>query len=543
MSDNTIKLTGGRLGSMFETATNAFLNVIDPQKHADAYIGVHPGGFAETEFAGKYLSTCVHYVNYFSSLNETEMAQKALDHAKLVADSVIANQRPDGYIGGLAEGQEQHAFSVWNQAFTMLGLTAYYSLTGDENALRSAERIAEFNAELFMSGKADISESGNFGSQHLSILLPLVRLSKVSHNPTVPIFAHYVVSKIKASDNNFFSFDSIFDLRSKKGIENFVILLGMIEYGERFEDPAALLACEKYWNELEATQIRENGNGTLREFWTENGNTPRMLDLDVRPDENCVAVGWIEFSLALYYKSHDPKYIDAVERSLYNHLLGAISDDGTDFAYYQPNFGHRVTKTAESMYKCCRYRGYSAVSHLPDMLFLADGESILTLVYTDARFEDADISIDERSSYPYGNEVNFTLNFKRECHRRLILRVPAAAKGVTVKLDNEILDAVPECGLIPLSISADGIHELKLIFDIEPEKREVEIDGVKRIGVTKGCLLLAAETDGEPDSVVVDRNAPIVRKDGFNFDIGGVPYTDYATAGRQHNFIVWAREK
>lgn len=543
MSKYTTRLTGGRLGEMFESATEAFLNRIDPKIHADAYVGEHSGGFAETEFAGKYLSTCVHYAEYFRSAGQPEKAEKALDHAQIVAQSIIENQRGDGYIGGLGAGCESSGFSVWNQAFTMLGLIAYHTLTGDETALRSAERIAEYNAELFMSGKADILAGGNNGSQHISILLPLVRLSRLVNNPTVPLFAHYIVSRLRASDNNFFEFDSIFDLRSKKGIENFVILLGILEYGEEFDDADAILACEKYWNELEATQIRENGNGTLFEVWTENGNSPRMLGLDVKPDENCVAVGWIEFSLALYYRSHDPKYLDAVERALYNHLLGAVSDDGSDFAYYQPNFGHRVTKTAESMYKCCRYRGYSAVSHLTDMLFLAEGETILPLVYTDSHYEDDDISIDERSSYPYSNKVSFSLNFKHGCHRKFVLRVPAAAKSVKVMLDREELDAVPECGVIPLSISADSLHELKLIFDIEPEMKEVEIDGVKRVGITNGCILLAAETDGDPDSVRIDKDAPIVRKEGFCFDVGGVSCTDYASAGRKHNFIVWAKEK
>ncbi len=543
---STLTLHGGRLGEMYETVTRAFLDKIDPAIHINAYVGEHSGGFAETEFAGKYLDTCVNYAKYLRAVGRISESDKALDHAKAVVNSIILNQRDDGYIGGLSAGGEANAFSVWNQAFTMLGLVSYAELTGDEAAKNAAVRIAEYNALLFMSGKHDISDGGNNGSQHLSILLPLVRLAKISDNQTVKLFAHYIVSKIKASDNNFFSFDSILDLRSKKGIENFVILIGILEYGKLYEDPEALPACEKYWDELKRTQIRENGNGTRFEVWTENGNSPAMLGLDVRPDENCVAVGWIEFSLALYFETNDPKYIDAVEAALYNHLLGALDDEGTDFAYYQPNFGRRVTKTSESMYKCCRYRGFSAASHLPDMAVKADGDTIRVMVYMNADYDDGEFRLAERSEYPYNGKVTFGLDFESGLHRTLILRVPESAKGASVLLDGKELETKHEPGEIRLSVSADGHHELEVIFDLSPEKRPVTIDGTGRIGLTYGPLLLAANASGGEsfDDIRVDKTAePIRDKDHFGFNVGGVDFTDYASAGRKTDFVVWAKTK
>lgn len=534
-------LTGGRLGKMFGSAADAFLHKIDPQLHAGAYIGEHSGGFAETEFAGKYLDTSVRYCKYFKDIGRDADAALALDNAKTVVGAIIENQREDGYIGGLGEGHETEGFSVWNQAFTMLGLVSYFELTGDRAALGAAERIAEYNALIFMGG-ADICGGSNNGSQHLSLLLPLVRLSAYSDNGSIALFAHFIVSRIRSSDNNFLDFGSILELRSKKGIENFVILLGLLEYGERFDFPDATDACMKYWDELASTQIRENGNGTLGEVWTENGSSPRMLGEADRPDENCVAVGWIEFSLALWRLTHEPKYLDEIERTLYNHLLGAVSEDGADFAYYQPNYGKKLNITPESMYKCCRYRGHSAVSQLPEMLFSRIGDTIFTMVYTDEDYEDEDVRIEERAVYPYGSEVSLKLKFHRECHRKLVLRVPKDVSSVEVLLDSVPLDVRPERGLITLSISAGGEHELRLSFGVEPVRKPVVVDGVDRIGFTYGSLLLAAETDDDPAALTVDPNAPIIPcGEGFGFRIGDVKLTDYASAGRSHGFVVWCR--
>ncbi len=533
-----ITLNSSRLGNMFKSASEYFLNDIDPSIHKNAYVGVHSEWFAESEFAGKYLDTLVTYSKYYNSIGESEKAARSLENAKQIVDSIIENQRSDGYIGGLGEGFETLNFSVWNQAFTMLGLISYYEATSDASALECALRIAHFNAELFMSGKADINSGINNGSQHLSILLPLVRLSKVSDDPTVKLFIQYIIFSIRASDNNFFEFKSILDLRSKKGIENFLILIGLLEYGIEFDDVNAVSACKKYWDELKLTQIRENGNGTVGEVWTENGNAPKMLSADMKPDENCVAVGYIEFSLALYYLTHDTKYIDEVEKTVFNHLLGAASLDGSDFAYYQPNFGRRITHTEASMYKCCRYRGYSAVSHIPDMLFLREDDTIHTLLYADSRYKDNDIIIEEKSEYPYGKRLHLSVEAKN-APLKISLRIPKYAQNALLTLGESKLH--PNGHIVTVEINEVGKYDIDLSFELSPEKHEVMIDGVKRLGLTYGSVLLAAETDGDVDLLKVDTSMPISKISDFDFELSNVKFTDYASAGREHNFIVWCR--
>ena len=74
-----------------------------------------------------------------------------------------------------------------------------------------------------------------------------------------------------------------------------------------------------YWEQLKNTQIRNTGGGTVYELWTENGNAPSFLPKNVKPNENCVTVGWIQMSLMLFYLRRDAKYLDAVETALFNH--------------------------------------------------------------------------------------------------------------------------------------------------------------------------------------------------------------------------------
>ena len=54
------KLLNGTLGALYDRCRAGF-DAIDVGIHCTAYEGTHDLRFAETEFAGKYLSACVRF--------------------------------------------------------------------------------------------------------------------------------------------------------------------------------------------------------------------------------------------------------------------------------------------------------------------------------------------------------------------------------------------------------------------------------------------------------------------------------------------------
>lgn len=541
--DYTVKLTDGILADTYRRATDYFLHKIDVNIHASAYVGEHEDMFAETEFAGKYLDTCVRYAQTAES---EEDRRTALDHARTVKDAILANQRGDGYIGGLPAGKEWNCFSVWNQAFTVIGLVAYARVTKDKDALGAACRSAEFVMEHYThSPAAHFFDSLNLGTQHLAILVALTNLYAETKKERHAEYIRYIVRILHDSDLNFLEAEDILQLRSRKGIENFLALLGLLEYGDLFDDPAALTGCVRYWEQLKAGQIRKNGNGTLFECWYEGGNEPKKLPVQLKPNENCVAVGWMEFSAALYERTGESRYMDAIEQTFYNHLLGAIGENGADFAYYQPNFGKRITATEQSMYKCCRYRGYSAISHLPEMLFERSGDTVTFRFYGGAVYEDEGIRIEESASYPFGTGVRFTVTAKAPCTRTLRLRVPAAVQGARLASGAEEIGKMENGYLTFTRDFTETPTAFALSFDIPLSTEDAEIDGVTCRSYTYGTVLLAAEWKDEDGEPTVSRT-PVKPDAGtayshIAFRVGDVTLVDYAASGRTPgtSFSVW----
>ncbi len=483
------------------------------ESHLQSYSGDHHDMWAEPEFTGKYIDICT---KYYKNTGDSEY----LDHAKAVVDKICDIQPEDGYLGALMEKDRWENFDVWNQTFTILGLLSYYAETKEQKALDAAEKCAESIADHYMNNKGkDILDATNFGTQNISILFVLPQLYKITGKQTYMDFMNFIADKIKKSDLNFFEFNSILELRSKKGIENFVILMGIIKYAEITGNEKAIESAKKYWQQVNDTQIRNTGNGTVGEFWTENGNAPALLGADVKPNENCVAVGWIELSLMMFYKEQSVKYLDAIEKSLFNHILGSLSEDGTDFAYYQPNYGKKLSTTDEEMYKCCRYRGFTLFAYLQDMLYYSDENCIIPMIYQASEYEDEYVKIIQKTNYPFDTSIEFDVTTKKECNKKLKLKIPGWCKKYTLNTKYEYAD-----GYLILDCKNMSIN-LNLESDII-EERGI-INGIEYVSYSKGPLLLTLEPDAKN---------PLYIKDGYKL-------TDYASAGRKYDYYVWIRKE
>jgi len=529
-------LADGVVGRYYEILKKNFYEKIDVDKHADTYVAPKDIKCAEPEFTGKFIDVCTHYAN--SDRNEA-----ALEKAKVVIESILKNQRADGYLGCLAEGEELEYFSVWNQAFTLLGMLSYAQMTGDEAVFTAAKKCTQYLYDTFITKGNDILDSTNDGTQHISILYSMVRLWELTGFAPAKALADHIIERCEASDMNIVSFTDILKLRSQKGIEMIVLYLGLIRYALVFDKPEMLDAAKRYWQQINDTQIRNTGNGTVEEFWRENGNAPAILRMDMRPNENCVAVGWIEFSLTLFWGEPEAKYLDAIEKTFFNHILGSVSADGSDFAYYQSNRGKKNFSTSEDMYKCCRYRGFTLFSCLRDMMYYEKDDVIIPVIYAASKYETEEVTIVCDTEYPKNGLLRYSVETKKA--KTLRLRVPQWSDGA-LTVNGQKKKVQPGFA----DINVDGKCEIVLELEYKVRVNRVKIEGERYLEYHCGPLLLAADTrfgTALTDSARFGAElAPLEDEDTLLcFKTGDVYLTDYASAGRKNEseYTVWIPEK
>ena len=533
------KLYGSILGEYYEKVKNALLNIIDVNEHVNTYVGEQHEWNANPEFSGKYIDLCM-------KIYERHEDKKALEHGTLVVESIIKNMCNDGYTGTLEKGNEFVKFSVWNQTFTVFGMLSYYRVTNDKKVLSACEKCISFIMDYFIEEGNDILDCINCGTQHSSILFILGDMYRFTGKEIYMKHIMYILDRFKNSNLNFLNFDSILNLRSRKGIENFVILMGILKYAELNGDAEAVESVKKYWQELKNTQIRNTGNGTNAELWYENGNAPAMLGAEQKPNETCVAVGWIELSLYLFKLTKDVRYINAIDKTLYNHILASIAENGADFAYYQPNYGKKIRTTEESKYKCCRYRGFTLFTYMPDMLFWEDEDTLIPMIYTGCEYESDSVKVTEKTNYPFDGDITFSIDVSK--NKLLKLRIPEDYDIKCLMINNEKQSFSEENGYINIFLEANKHYEINLMLVLRIIVEKGNIDGVNVASVSLGQVLLALYDKDNDITVDID-NLNLTRLEHNNkgyvvFKGKGIKgkketdviFTDYASAD---DYKVW----
>lgn len=517
------RLTGGVLFDRFSKVRENFYEKIDERVHADTYRGEHELKYAEPEFTGKFMDICARYY-------EREGDERALKKGMAVVDSIKENIRGDGYLGMLGEGNELKMFSVWNQSFTLYGLTRMYEATGDESIKALVKKAADWVYNTFTGeGHPDILDATNKGSQHISCLYPMLKAYEVTGDKKYLDFVGGVIDYCETTDMNLLSFDDILTLRSQKGIEMIVVYLAVLKYGLITGNQTAVSAAERYFEQVRTTQIRNTGNGTIYESWRENGNAPRLMPTEEKPNETCVAVGIVELATALFHVFPEAKYLDVIEKTLFNHMCGSLERSGSDLAYYQGNYGRKIYRTAGGMYQCCRYRGFTLFSYLNDLLYYYDGETLIPMVYASSEFNFDGVKCVQMTDYPKSGDVNFAI--KTDKAITIKLRLPEWCESYSINVSSRL-----EGGYLTVEIPA-GESDVLLSLEERAVVSSHEIDGKPYLSVNYGPLLMAHDTHfGGELWQELSENAELWRSEAgdeamVRLDSGEMTLVDFASAG------------
>ncbi len=548
---SAIELTEGILKKYYSAIKENLFDKMSVQMHCDTYRGEHDLGYAEPEFSGKYIDICSSYY-----INEHD--EKALEYARKVTYAAMKAQRDDGYMGMYMKGYEFGSFSVWNQAFTLFGMLKYYEITHDKKVLESVERCASYLIDSFK--KRDILEAANNGSQNLCITLPIAMLYGITKNKKYDTFIQSVKDILKNSDMNLINPTDILKLRSQKGIEILVAYIGLMTYAMISDDEEIINGACMYWEQLNETQIRNTGGATVYELFVKDGGKPAFLPIYIKPNENCVTVGWIELSLMLFYVKKEAKYLDAAETALFNHELAAISKNSDDFCYYQPNFGKKIQGTPDQYYSCCRYRGLTLFAHMKELLYYDNKDEIVPMIFAPSIYENDNLIIEQKTDYPQNNIIEFIIEPKKKTELNLKLRLPSWCDKAKIFINDQEIYLTPCYGFDKYfdnffridKIIENKIHiRYELYMDVKIESAKIFDSHFAALHYGPLVMALDSRFGTKLENIEINtKNNNFKREQAENEMVkisnGNCIFVDYASAGTTNpetdEFSVWVRK-
>ena len=313
--------------------------------------------FQDTD-AAKWLEA----VGFTLSCYKDEKLEKTADE---VIDLIAEAQCEDGYINtfytltdpdgrwsDLCEGHE-----LYTAGHLMEAAAAYYLGTGKRKFLDVMCRFADLIIETFGNEEGKIH--GYPG--HEEVEIGLIKLYQVTGEKKYLDQAKYFIDARGVGENYFMKelarpgFKRIFPefrdyspeyaqshlpVRNQTTAEGHAVRAvylysAMADLAEAYGDEQLKKACETIWNNIVRRRMYLTGgigsSGHLERFTTDY-DLPNTSNYS----ESCASIGLAMFGLRMNQITGEAKYMDVVERALYNTVLAGIALDGKSFFYVNP---------------------------------------------------------------------------------------------------------------------------------------------------------------------------------------------------------------
>jgi hypothetical protein len=158
-----------------------------------------------------------------------------------------------------------------------------------------------------------------------------------------------------------------------------------------------------------------------------------------------VTAHWIYLSRCLFHLSPDPRYIDEIEKALYNHLLGSQHPRTAFQSYYTPLMGHKeyyMQHVYGGPPPCCLSSVQRCIARTPEAVWtrFCDG-GLGLLIYNPGTLKThiasaqgpLGLDLEIQSEYPKDGEIEVILKPATPAKFRLALRVPAWTRRFEAK--------------------------------------------------------------------------------------------------------------
>ena len=480
-----------------------------------------------------------------------ELLQEKL---RRVVGALLETQEADGYLGTytpkdrfrMVQGNE---WDVWVHKYNLIGLLTYYQYSGRQEALEACTRMADLLIRTFGLGKKSIVATSLYaGMASTSVLDPILMLYGITEERRYLTFAEYIVSAWDDPEGShilsgLLNGDPVYRYGEGKAYEFMSNVIGLIRLYRATGVKDYLTAARNAWTDIAAKRLYITGSGSTWERWRHDHyfpNANKIAGEDINLCETCVTVTWMQLNMELQRTVGGAEFAEQIERTIYNHLLGAQAPAGDQWCIYPPLEGIKVFRSDTN---CCLSSGPRGVSLIPTLLYSTSTDRLDVNVFSASKAticlaNGGELRLEQETEYPLDGRIRITITSARLLRPLTIrLRVPAWTPAVTLKVNGQVCEAAERAAGF-VSISRQWKAGDTLAYDIDMAPRLVLGDHGNdgRAAVMYGPLVLAAEAAhnpegaGLPDLAIAADSSTQLRlrmppKDGH----GGVPR--FETAG------------
>ncbi|NML66577.1 glycoside hydrolase family 127 protein [Hymenobacter sp. RP-2-7] len=395
--------------------------------------------------------------------------------AKLAAyvDELIkkvgAAQEPDGYLytartidpahphpwAGPERWSKERELSheLYNAGHLYEAAVAHYQATGKKTLLNIALKNADLVCAVFGPGKRSVAPG------HEIVEMGLVKLYRVTgqakYLTTAKFFldarGHYPGYDPKSPDSwkngSYWQDDKPVAAQSEAeghAVRAEYLYSAMADVAALTGDKQLLAAVDTIWHNMVAKKLYVTG-GTGAVPGGERFGANYELPNTTAYNETCASVADVYWQQRMFQLHGDSKYVDVLEKVLYNGLISGVGLDGKSFFYsnamqIKNSLGFPQTEPARAGWfecSCCPTNLARLMPALPGYVYAQRGKSVYANLFvsgtTTLMVNKQPVQLTQQNNYPWQGDLKFTVTPKAAAADfDLLVRIPGWARGEAV---------------------------------------------------------------------------------------------------------------
>jgi DUF1680 family protein len=264
-------------------------------------------------------------------------------------------------------------------------------------------------------------------------------------------------------------------------------------------------------------------------------------------NETCAAIANVYWNHRMFLLHGDAKYIDVLERTLYNGLISGVGMDGKSFFYsnamqVKNSFSHHALEHERAGWfdcSCCPTNVTRLIPSIPGYAYAQNGDDVFVNLFvsstTNLTVHGKPLSIVQQNNYPWEGALKFIVNPKGTDAFNLHVRIPGWAqnrvvpsslysfvngsdKKITITINSQPAEYIMQKGYAVLKRKWKRGDVVKLLLPMEVQKiaaSEKVKDDIGKVALQRGPLVYCAEwpdNGGKVANLIVPHNRIIYRR-------------------------------
>lgn len=443
--------------------------------------------------------------------------------------------------------EQKSSHELYNCGHMYEAAAAHYMATGKRNFLNIALKNADLLVRTFGTDKKQVAPG------HEIVEMGLVRLYRITGKKDYLTVAKFFIDQrgIKSYDKKssnvyengtYFQDDKpVIDQDEAEGhaVRAMYLYSGMADVAALTGDSAYIKAIDKIWNNMVGKKMYVQGSIGAVGDGERFGNNYELPNATAY-NETCAAIGSVFWNQRMFLLHGDSKYIDVMEKTLYNGLISGVGLDGKSFFYTNAmqvsnSFSQPDLERERSGWftcSCCPTNVVRLLPSIPGYIYAQNGNDVYVNLFISSTgnliINNKALKITQQNNYPWEGALAFTIDPASSMELNLNIRIPGWAQNqaipsdlyayekpsiqkIEIKVNGKPVDYQMKNGYAVISKKWKKNDRVELTLPIEVQ-RVVANGSVKddngKVALQRGPIMYCAEwkdNDGKACNIIVTK--------------------------------------